>query len=283
MTTGLGNETVGNGPFALAYDAFNDKVYLIFVSERKVSIIDPDTHGVVDNIALNFAPARIAVDDFHKVLYLTSISSNGVFNVDLSQAEPTVRRISDTNNWPSQITHFFNSDRIFYSSTRADQNRPNNPYSIIEIGSGLQERLREYQIKFRPFDITSDRNGVLYVSLPDANRVAVMDLDIQTGGVEYLDVGSRPLGIDYSSEKDRVYVANAGSIQLQSLIQLRRLYPGPLVLGILRTTSSITSGIIFCTLLIPALTIAMLSPDSYLGPIRYSTSIHTNLSFTYEA
>ena len=99
----IGNTTVQSLPAGIAFNPYNDYMYVTNEESGTVSVINP-SNAVIKDISVQSHPTEIAFDPFNNYMYVTNICSNSVSiinqsNVVIMNIHVVVKRIKCDCEW----------------------------------------------------------------------------------------------------------------------------------------------------------------------------------------
>ncbi len=193
--------TVGNGPFGIAYDSVNDRMYVANSVDDNVSVIRCSDNVIIATVTVGNLPNVIAYDSFNGRMYVTNGLGDNVSVIRCS--DNTVIATITVGNSPLGIA-FDSANNRMYVANQIDDNvsvistATNTVIATITTGNG--PRLIAY-------DSANDR---MYVTVQTDTDVDVIDCATNLI-IASIPVNSAPAGIAYDSANQRMYVANGGS------------------------------------------------------------------------
>lgn len=219
--TVVGNLTLGSGMTGIAYDPYNNYIYIANSFSNTVSALDGTTNVEVANVSVGAGPMGIAVDPVNHYVYVNCFGSGLVSVIsDLDNrlvADLTVNPAPSPppiGRYQSQVFQ-----NIVYDSSNSNvylfNGFPGSSSGTIYIINGLNV-IGNMTLADQPGGIIyNPSNDRIYVtnyyggySFPDT--VSVIDPDTKTI-LSRVNVGFGPTGLVHDPVNEYVYIANARS------------------------------------------------------------------------
>ena len=189
---------VGTNPDSVVYDAFNHDIYVSNFESENVSVIN-STNSVVQSIYLGAEPQSLTYDPSNHFVY-----SANPGNDNISAINSTTGKVSSISvpSAPYAVS-YDPSNGYLYS---VDLNSRNT--SVINTTSG--KIIDNVTVGINPYFLTFDpSNHYIYVSNSVSGTVSVINTSNVVVGT--IPVGNLPFGMAYDNKTEYMYVVNSGS------------------------------------------------------------------------
>ena len=106
---------LGNGPFGIAYDSVNERIYVTNSDNNTVSVIDITTNTVIDTISIGVVPFDIAYSHDNQRMYVNNGggSTVSVINTTTNTVDPTPITVGSA---PYSIAYDYVNQRIYVTN-----------------------------------------------------------------------------------------------------------------------------------------------------------------------
>jgi YVTN family beta-propeller protein len=191
---------VGITPVGIAYNSYNDDIYVANRGSHTVSVINGATDRVIAIILVGSGPYAVDYDADNKYIYVTNMDADTVSVINASNA---VNNTIPVGNVPLSIA--YNSDnRNLYVANFYSNN-------ISVINSSYNKVVANISVDINPIAVAyNPHNDGIYVANRGSNTVSV--INPTTNSVEhYVKVDAKPLGIAINPNKNMVYVTKEAS------------------------------------------------------------------------
>ena len=193
----IGNTTVQSEPVGIAFDPYNNYIYVTNCVSSTVSVINP-SNVVIKNISVQSEPAGIAFDPYNNYIYVTNYGSATVSVIN--QSNVVIKNIS-VKAGPFGIAFDpYNNYMYVANSDSATVSVINQSNVVIK---NISVRSNPAGIAFDPY------NNYMYVANLCSYTVSVIDQSNVV--IKNISVRSNPAGIAFDPYNNYVYVTNYGS------------------------------------------------------------------------
>jgi DNA-binding beta-propeller fold protein YncE len=193
---------VGNGPYSIAANTVTNKIYVSYVGDAIVTVIDGDTNQTTDvNIA--FAAQQIAVNPVTNKIYA---SQQDMITV-IDGITLITQQIKVLGSSEGALAVDSNANKIYVV---------NRAYNQVDVVDGLTFSVTPVAVGYSPFAITTNPvTGKIYVGNQCGNDPncfsqigTVTVIDGHTLTTQTVDVGDHPYFLAVNSITNKTYVAN---------------------------------------------------------------------------
>ena len=219
----VGNISVGQGPYGMAYDSENNLIYVANEFSNDVYVINPLTQAVVANISGIQRPYMPAYDSANNLIYVTLQSTNTTAVIN-----PTTQTVIDNikvGNAPEGIAYDSKNNLIYVANFGSG--------TVSVINSTAQSVISNISVGNRPRGIAYDsKNNIVYVGNDGSNTVSVINASNESVITTLSTPSPEPWAATYDSVNNLVYVGfyvdSIGIINpsSQSFSSTIGLYPG---------------------------------------------------------
>ncbi|MCL4451847.1 MAG: YncE family protein [Candidatus Thermoplasmatota archaeon] len=193
----IGNRTVQHSPFGVAFDPYNNYMYVANGASGNVSVIN-QSNVVIRNISVQSVPAEIAFDPYNNYMYVAN-GASGTVSV-INQSNVVIRNISVQKS-PGGIA-FDPYNNYMYVT-----NLGNNTVSVINQSNIV---IKNISVQSEPFGIAFDpHNNYIYVENFNSSSVSVINQSNVV--IKNISVQHSPFGVAFDPYNNYMYVANARS------------------------------------------------------------------------
>lgn len=182
--------TVDYQTSAIEVEPNSDKLFVVNlkVSDGFVTVIDPESFGVVGQLQVGLGPTNIEFGN--QKAYVTNLSQKSFSVIDLNSLSTETTHVFPDGFRPKDVAYSSSKNALyFYSSLNSDIKKVNaNDFNDTKIfASGLTTR---------PTDIEITKDGrYLYMIGTNSNMLSIIDLESET---------SNPIGLEYQYLTDGV-------------------------------------------------------------------------------
>jgi YVTN family beta-propeller protein len=193
----IGNTTVQSDPRGIAFDPYNDYMYVANSGNKTVSVID-QSNAVIKNISVQCEPYGIAFDPYNDYMYVINCGSNSVSVIN--QSNVVIKNIS-VQAYPKGIAFDPYNDYMYVT------NLGPNTVSVINQSNVV---IKNISVQSAPIGIAFDPyNDYMYVTNLGPNTVSVIDQSNVV--IKNISVKTEPHGIAFDPYNDYMYVTNLGA------------------------------------------------------------------------
>ena len=201
----IGNITVQSHPEGIAFDPYNDYMYVPNCDSNNVSVID-QSNVVIKNISVQAHPCGIAFDPYNDYMYVPNCGNTTVSVID--QSNVVIKNIS-VQSHPIGIAFDPYNDYMYVD------NYGNATVSVINQSNVV---IKNISVKTSPAEIALDPyNDYMYVdnygnasvSVINQSNVVIKNISVQNG----------PGGIAFDPHNNYMYVTNLGNASVSVIDQ----------------------------------------------------------------
>jgi len=200
--------SVNDSPRNIAINNVTDKIYVVNHFGNSIDVIDGNTNSIVNSIEIE-RPWGISINDETNTIYVTSKTSFDIFIIDGNTNTISKFKINHSSNtYPLEVE--FISGKIFLSYTN---------FLIMLDESTLKEIIIPVGNIISEIEV-NEKFTLVYVLDTFSNVVYVIDFSIAEI-IEVIPTGKHPIGIEYQSQNNILYVVNeySNSVSVFSLIR----------------------------------------------------------------
>jgi YVTN family beta-propeller protein len=197
-------------PYVIAMDPAGERVYA-GVDNKSIVVIDTEKDEVAKTFATDELPASLIVSPDGKTLYVATLGSNALYalsTADGSQAHPPVM----VGNSPAWITIGKDGSKVYTLNFLSDD------ISVVDTAS--------WKVQATVNGGTGS-GGIIGNVTPDGSRLYVTNygtgdmiaIDTKTNEVvQTIELGARPVGVNFSPDGKRVYATDFGPKSLKGSV-----------------------------------------------------------------
>ena len=193
----IGNITVRSYPVGVAFDPYNNYMYVSNSGNSTVSVIN-QSNVVIRNILVQYTPYGIAFDPYNNYIYVDNFGSNTVSVIN--QSNIVIRNITVQSN-PYGIAYDPYNNYMYVTNVHS------STVSLIDQSNIV---IKNITVQSEPDWVAFDPyNNYMYVANLGNSTVSVINQSNIV--IRNITVQSAPYGIAFDPYNNYMYVANSGS------------------------------------------------------------------------
>jgi YVTN family beta-propeller protein len=198
---------VNDTPRNIVINNITDKIYVANYFGNSIDIIDGKTNSIINSVYIE-KPWGISIDDETNTIYITSKKSLDLFVLDGDTNNVSILTINQfSDSYPSEVEFISGKIILSYTNFLLIIDESTLKETVISMGNNISEI--EVNEKFNLVYALDLFSNVVYVT------------DISVGNIiEIIPTGKYPIGIEYESENNILYVVNeySNSVSVFSLV-----------------------------------------------------------------
>ena len=196
---------LGDDPEGVAITPDGKKVYVTNSYINTVSVIDTATNKVIAKVPVGGNPIGIAVSPDGKNVYVANEHTNNVSVIDT--ATDKVKYYLDVQTNPLGVAVTPDGRKVYVANLGSG--------TVSVIDTTTCSVLEHINVGPSPYGVAVNKNGEIYVTHSDSNKISVIDTTKKNVSLEEIYIGNvtesvelSPLGVVASPDGKCVYVAN---------------------------------------------------------------------------
>jgi YVTN family beta-propeller protein len=195
---------VGDGPQGVAVDVVTNRIYAVNVRDQTVSVIDGNSHSVIDTIpGLDFRPRLLGINPVTNMIYVGNEGNgSGTTLAVINGATDKIVQNITVGTGPSGVAVNPITGRIYTA------NGTSNTVSVVDGSTNTV--IATIPVGMRPLDVAvntvTDR---VYVSDSVSNTLTVID-GKTNAVIDTIPVGNTPRGISIDEISNQIYLTDYG-------------------------------------------------------------------------
>lgn len=190
---------IGGRPIAIAYNSFNNSIYVANLIDNTLAILDGDTNAVLASspLPVGNAPIGLGINPVNGDIYVANIDDNTLSVVNSLNA--VIATVNGLDNGPVSITYNPVNATMYVVCT--------NSNSVYEINTSNYTVIGSTPVGIEPYNSFYDpANGFVYVQNRGDNTITVINSDNTV--VATLNLDTQNVGGAYNNANGFIYVSD---------------------------------------------------------------------------